>query len=429
MQTVFDTIYTQIREKLTGGNTVLLHPDSRYRSVMVALLASDPNLQVFYHALRQNDLDVATLMHGMMQSLAVQNPLFGRHFSMLPREKAEKPDRYHQEVYPAFMRDVCELSDKPFILILDEYDYSEWADDVQRLIAHLIANLPAHCNLVINGRTMPRLPLQSLIARGNIYVMQDEQLIIHHFYGAPRPINPAAPHVMEVFALGPGFVVHNGQAIDTWEGHLPRLLFFFALDRPTVTRSEICQAFWPELDDEQAVNVFHVTKRRLHKALDMDVLVHNEGYYAINPQIEVDYDLTRYVQHLMNARYDGADTVAAWQGAVSLYRGPFLQGHQDRWVLERRADYRISYLATLMKLAEHWQRQERNDRAISMYQRALDEDPARQDIHRGLMRLYHRLGRRSEAVTHYHKLLTLYKKLGLALEPATETLFRTELND
>ena len=52
-----------------------------------------------------------------------------------------------------------------------------------------------------------------------------------------------------------------------------------------VTRADICQAFWPELPLDQAVNVFHVTKRRLHKALGFDVLVHEGGHYRVNPAL------------------------------------------------------------------------------------------------------------------------------------------------
>src|SRR4029077_14782627 len=86
----------------------------------------------------------------------------------------------------------------------------------------------------------------------------------HDFYNNQTESNAR----VEIFGLGPGTVMLDSEPIDSWEGHLPRLLFFFALDRPVVTRSEICQAFWPELNTDQAVNVFHVTKRRLHKALD-----------------------------------------------------------------------------------------------------------------------------------------------------------------
>src|SRR5690606_23027108 len=132
-------------------------------------------------------------------------------------------------------------------------------------------------------------------------------------------------------------------------------LFFFALDRPVITRSEICRAFWPELDTDQAVNVFHVTKRRLHKALEMDVLVHDDGYYRINPALHVDYDVMHFVGKLMDGRdtrLSDSERLAAWQAASDLYRGPFLHGHTDPWITQRREDFRAGYLEALDALAK-----------------------------------------------------------------------------
>lgn len=179
------------------------------------------------------------------------------------------------------------MSQEPFYLILDEYDRSDSADDIQRFVEKLVANPSHNCRIIINSRTLPRLPWVSLIAQKRAVLLEDNLLIKHDFYR----VETGGKYKLEVFALGPGHVLMNGTAIESWEGHLPRLLFFFALDRPIITRSEICQAFWPELHMDQAVNVFHVTKRRLHKALDMDVLVHDGGYYRVNPDMAIHYDV------------------------------------------------------------------------------------------------------------------------------------------
>src|SRR5690606_10243289 len=193
---------------------------------------------------------------------------------------------------------------------------------------------------------------------------------------------------LKVFALGPSFVLLNGKMIDTWEGHLPRLLFFFALDRPVITRSEICQAFWPELDTDQAVNVFHVTKRRLHKALGFDVLVHDGGYYRGNPTVAIHDGVMGCVGALVEGRSrEGDEAVAAWQRAVNLYRGPFLQGHSDEWIVSRRTDFRAGYLEALTEMARARQDEGRAEHALGLYLRAIGEDPRREDLHRAVMQL------------------------------------------
>ncbi|MEO0565965.1 MAG: bacterial transcriptional activator domain-containing protein, partial [Chloroflexota bacterium] len=186
-----------------------------------------------------------------------------------------------------------------------------------------------------------------------------------------------------------------------------RLLFFFVLDKPIVTRSEICNAFWPDLDSDQAVNVFHVTKRRLHKAMDTDVLVHDDGYYRVNPEMGIHYDVMSFVTTLMEGRDESLDTksrMKAWSRVMEMYHGPFLQGHSDPWIVERREEYQAGYLEAVVNLATERLKQGRREHALSLFQRALTENNTRQDIHREVMKLYASMGRRSEAAAHYQEL-------------------------
>jgi len=405
--------YATFQEQAPNARVILLHPRSRYRSVLVAKLINDPNLNVYYYAMGPDDINVQSFITGITHDLANQHPTFGRHINVLPPDAIEDLD----VLLDAFARDLAEVSDAPYLLVLDEYDRSDSADDVQMFVQRLIERLPANCQLVINSRTLPRLPWVSLIAQKEAVLIEDDHLITHDFYD----IVTEGKLKLEVYALGPGYVLMNGQPIDTWEGHLPRLLFFFALDRPIITRSEICQAFWPTLDTDQAVNVFHVTKRRLHKALDMDVLVHDGGYYRVNPDLAIRYDVMDFVGALMAGRdEDNPDRLAAWHQAIELYRGPFLQGHNDeQWIVERRRDYQAGYLEALSEMALVRLAEDRPEHALGLFQRALAEDFTRENIHREVMKLYTRMGRRSEAAAHYQRLIEELKKAGR--EPAPET--------
>ncbi len=377
---------------------VLLHPDSRYRSVLIARLINSPDHKTYYYALGPDDISVPSFLTGIAHEVANQNPMFGRHINLLESEDFDNLDT----LLDAFIRELADLSPDPYVLILDEYDRSDFADDIQWFVERLTARMPENCRVVINSRTLPRLPWVAMIAQGRALILNDDQLIRENFY----PIQGRGSQLLEVYGLGPGFVLLNDKPIDTWEGHLPRLLFFFALDRAVITRSEICQAFWPDLDIDQAVNVFHVTKRRLHKALDMDVLVHEDGYYRINPDLDIDYDVMHFATRLIEGREaDNPDQVAAWQNAIDLYRGPFLQGHSDRWILDRRSDFQAGYLEALNQMAQFRLSENRPEHALGLYQRAVSENVTREDIHREIMRLYTSLGRRSEAAAHYQKML------------------------
>lgn len=412
---VIDRAYEMLLAHSSDARIVLLHPRSRYRSVLVAHLANAPGLNVFYYALGPDDVNLHSFLNGITHDLAAQHPTFGRHLNMLA------PDENNfDKLLTTFAQDIAEISDKPFMVILDEYDRADEADDIQNFIEKLVTYLPENCCLLINSRTLPRLSWISMTAKRRAVLLEDDLLLTRDFYNNQG----TGSQMLEVFSLGPGFVLLNDQMIDTWEGHLPRLLFFFALERPVITRSEICEAFWPELDIDQAVNVFHVTKRRLHKALNMDVLVHDDGYYRINPDLDVYYDSMAFVTQLIEGRNrKGTDWISAYQQAVELYRGPFLQGHTDPWISLRRADYRAGFLEALTEIADFRLKQERPELALGLFQRAVAEDNSRQDLHRQIMQLFARLGRRSEAAAHYQRLCDDAAKEGWKLAPETQTVY------
>jgi DNA-binding SARP family transcriptional activator len=418
LSTLIDQSLQAFQEQAGQARLILLHPRSRYRSALVAQLMNLPGLKVFYHALGPDDLNLESFVSNITHDLANQHPTFGRHLNLLPSSAY----RDLNVLLETFALDLSELSDEDFLLILDEYDRADSADDIQLFIAQLIGKLPSNCRLVLNGRTLPRLPFVSLIAQKYAILLEDERLIKSNFY----EMEDRGKTKLDVFALGQGHVLMNGAEINTWEGHLPRLLFFFALDRPIVTRSEICKAFWPELEMEQAVNVFHVTKRRLHKALDVDVLVHEDTHYCINPDFAVRYDVMELATALLEARNETASKkrLAALQRAIDLYRGPFLQGHTDRWILDRRNEFRAGYFEALTEMAHIRLAEERYEHALGLFQRALAEDFTRENIHRDIMQLYAKLGRRSEAAAHYQRLVEEQKKSGRSLEPETEAVHR-----
>lgn len=404
--------YEVFKERTPGSRVVLLHPRSRYRSMLVAQLMNDPDTQVFYYAMGPDDVNVRSFLSGITHDLANQQPTFGRYLNQIHFETQDDDEL----LLDAFVADVRDLSDEPFLLILDEYDRTDSADDLQAFVEQVILRLPAKCQLVINSRTLPRLPWVSLIAQKKAIILEDDILVSSNFYD----MRDDGQHHLEVYALGPGYVLLNGQPVDTWEGHLPRLLFFFALDRPVVTRSEICQAFWPDLDNDQAVNVFHVTKRRLHKALDFDVLVHEAGYYRVNPDVSIYYDIMAFVGALVKGRSpETEDKAAVWQEAIDLFRGPFLQGHSDSWIVERRRDYQTGYLEALSEMAQIRLEEGRQEQALGLLQKAVAENDRYEPIHRQIMQLYADLGRRSEAAGHYQKLVEKLKSDGQ--DPETET--------
>ena len=392
--------YQSFLQYSENAKIILLHPSGRYRSVLLAHIIRDPNITTFYYALGMDDINLRNFLTSITHDLSNQHATFGRHLNLLPKSVHENPYAHLDVILRTFIKELVELSEDTYYFIFDEYDRSDSADDIQRFIERLSDALPLHCKLILNSRTLPRMPWVAMISKRQAVILRDEHLMQENFYDN-RNLDGAS---LEVNALGPGFVLLDDYIVDNWEGHLPRLLLFFTLDRPVVTRNEICEAFWPELDDDQAVNVFHVTKRRLHKALELDTLMHDGTYYRMNPEIPFYFDMFDFVDTLMVGRHGNPDDpFEVWQRAAKLYRGPFLQGHDEQWILERRESFSAGYIEALANIAQIWHERGNKELALRTLRQAADTDFSRGDIHISLLQVYAELGRRAEAVAHYRK--------------------------
>jgi len=412
--------YQSFLQYSENAKIILLHPSGRFRSVLLARLTADPEIDTFYYALGLDDINLRNFLMSITHDLSNQHPTFGRHLNLLPRAVHDDPYAHFDVIVDTFIRELVELSDDTFFFIFDEYDRSDGADDIQRFIERLSHYLPSRCKILLNSRTLPRMPWVAMIAKNHAVVLRDEHLLREDFY-ENRNRDGAS---LEVYSLGPGYVLLDDFIVDDWEGHLPRLLLFFTLDRPVVTRNEICEAFWPDLDDDQAVNVFHVTKRRLHKALDLDTLMHDGTYYRMNPEIPFYFDMFEFVETLMVGRHGEPDNpFDVWQRVAKLYRGPFLQGHNEQWIQERRVSFTAGYIEALDNIASIWYERGKKELALRTYRQAVDTDYAREDMHGNAMQLYAELGRRAEAVAHYKKLKAWAKSEKVKLSDDIQQLY------
>ena len=393
--------YENLLSFASQSKIILLHPASQLRSLVVARLLSDSARKSYYYALDIDDINLFHFLTGLINGLAKQQASFGRHLNVLPQNVLQNPYRHLDLVLSTFLKELSEFEDGDFILLFDEFDRADPADDVHRFVERLSHLAPERCTILLNGRSLPRLPWLSMIAKRHAVILRDDELIREDFYENSN----AEDAGLKVLSLGPGYVFLDDRLVDNWEGHLPRLLLFFVMDRPEVTRNQICEVFWPNLDIDQAVNVFHVTKRRLHKALGVDILSHDGKYYRINPDIPFYFDAFEFVELLLLCRHgDAPDAFQYWQNVAKLYRGPFLQGHSDGWIDERREAYSIANTEALTQIADNWSERGNDELALLTLSKAINAAYSIEAIHLKLLRLYVKLGRRAEAVAHFRDL-------------------------
>ncbi|XWX05197.1 hypothetical protein VZO05_06475 [Aggregatilineales bacterium SYSU G02658] len=255
-------------------------------------------------------------------------------------------------------------------LVLDESDRVQMAE----LAAACGALLEANPNLRVTlaGRSLPVQVLQHPTLRPLVeFVPVDDASELYDYtrYDSERPL-------LEVKSFGVGRVYLNGQHIDNWDGVLPRLLFFYFIDKGMVTRDEIFRTFWPSMSVKEATNVFHVTKRKVNEVLGLDLTVYQSGYYRLTDRVTLLYDVMQFNRTLQNTEVsDTFEVEPLLRDTIRLYQGDFLATSDADWVLRRRYEMRQAYGSALYAIGMLYESQGEKALAETFFLRAFRHNP------------------------------------------------------
>jgi DNA-binding SARP family transcriptional activator len=309
-------------------------------------------------------------------------------------------------------------------LILDECDRIE-LDALDTLMENAVETMFGRegTRIVVISRIVPRFVWKQVDYRARMALIPvDEELLLCDYIR-----DDEAPALLEVHAFGRGRVLLNGVEITQWDGHLPRSLFFYVVDRGMTTRNDIFEVFWPDLPVREATNVFHVTKRKISEVLGVDLTAYWSGFYRISPDIELNYDamqFSRLVQDSSIAPDDEAQRLLS--RAISLYRGEFLTSLSLPWVEKRRSALVQTYGEALVSLARISQDSGEIQRALGFYLRSTMTNPQREDLVQQIMVLYDKLEMHQDALVVYERLVQeLSSSLNVAPAPQVRDLAET----
>jgi len=424
---LLDHILEKFQEYASTTRAVILSPTSKYANPLIARLLNHNQYTALYYSPSPDDTDFPTFIDNMIRAFIDQHDFFGRYTSLAHLEWHRGMPAFRVAALDGIIHDLNLLTDRKILLIIDDFDHVAHADDIQRFLEDLALRLPENCLLVVNGRAKLRFPWISLITQTHAIIFDDGHLIPL----PPQSKSQDAFAELEICAIGPGFIYMNGEYIDKWEGHLPRLLLFFAVDCGIITRDDFHRAFWRDLDDVQATNVFHVTKRRLHRAFDMELLEHSGGNYSIRQGISIHYDVFEWTQALVAARdITNPDPTKDYEKVLSLYRGPFLKGHDDMWIVARRHDILNGYIEAVLFLAASQVKKYLTDKikyssalekGYRLYLSALEESPNHPELVLAAAELLTKpeVSRRIEA---HYLLQNYFSAKKSAKEPADERI-------
>src|SRR5258706_68080 len=154
LDSVLEGIFGALENYAEHARVILLHPKSRFRTALVSRLLSDGPAHVYYYAMAPDDVDVRTFVAGFTHDVAEQVPTFGAAINAVQLDNLADM----VPLLEAFEEDLNQLSDAPYILLLDEFDRAQIGDDLEIFFEALIDYLPPQCQLMISSRDLPRFP-------------------------------------------------------------------------------------------------------------------------------------------------------------------------------------------------------------------------------------------------------------------------------
>ena len=196
-------------------------------------------------------------------------------------------------------------------------------------------------------------------------------------------------------------------------------------------RDKLATLLWGDMQDAQARGNLRHALSRIRKALPAGArsgLILDGPTVALDPSV-VDVD----VAHFERLVADGG--LSALEQVTTLYRGDLLAGLAlaerpfEEWLTSERERLHELAIQALARLITHQQRAGAAEPAIQTGLRLLALDPLQEPVHRALMRLYARLGRREAALRQYHVCVdTLKRELSAAPEAETNQLHQEILH-
>jgi DNA-binding SARP family transcriptional activator len=400
-----------IASAIDKRRVVLFSPRMRNRNALLAAFTNDTNALVY-----MLDFDNTTLpvfLQGLVDGLRT----FQADFGTQTIAALGKGGTGVAEFAEALAADLGKVKPKVSALILDGLDVLVPTQDVISFFEHLVGALPREMQLVINSRILSYAPWNTMVEAGTAVVLGDETTLDGGIY------NPAATREahIEVYGFGNGKVFVNGLPVETWDGPLPRHLFYYFIDHPLVTRDEIFETFWPGLNTKEATNVFHVTKRKISERLGYELTTYSGGFYRPSGQMTIHYDAASFEESCRQGEIrSDRSAIEQWYSAIKLYRTEYLHKFDMPWIRERREYLKLKYVEALVGVARLYKSLGELDKAIHFYLRALREVPQREDIHRDLMTIYAGQHEREKALAQYAALEDILQKT-LHIKPSKAT--------
>jgi len=195
-------------------------------------------------------------------------------------------------------------------------------------------------------------------------------------------------------------------------------------------REVLVELLWPECDYRTGLSRLSTAVWALRRELESPdepgtLVVTNRHSVGLNPAA-VETDVAAFEAAVRAGRASqGDERLPKLTQAIELYRGEFLPGYYEDWVIAEQRRLAELYHEALSGVLSALEREGRLDEATEHACRGLERDPLREEIHRALMRFHLAAGHPEQALRQYVALRDLLKReLGAPPSPETRTVAR-----
>ena len=196
-------------------------------------------------------------------------------------------------------------------------------------------------------------------------------------------------------------------------------------------REQAMDLLWPEQGRRAAANnlrgALHAARKVIDPAMGPRYLVSEDESIVLRPGGDLWVDVDAFEEAARTARRSREPT--AYEAALDLYSGELLPADRyEEWAEEHRRRLRETHLSLLLGLARLHEERADYGSAADALKRVATEEPAREEVHANLMRVYALMGNKGEALAQYGRLEEFFlRELGTE-PPAYSRALREEIS-
>lgn len=415
---------SSLRECTREHTVVLIPPWPQYRSLFISHFLANASEGLLYSRMPDEETTLTKWLAKLMMEIRTIMPEFGESLSAL----MSAGDYDAAELGAAFGADLNRIATEPLLLFIDEFDPRSWAEQSRQFLNGLISVAGDHVKLILSSRMQSYSPIEDIVTSGvgailGIEWERDTLHFVLESYQRPQ---------IEVYAFGNGRTFVNGSEITQWEGMLPRMLFYYLIDHPLITRDQIFADFWPRINTKDATDIFHVTKHKVTEVLSrpiggrpLDLTQYTQGFYILGDAYVRHYDVADFEAAVDRAEKTANQAIREMEirAALALYRGPFLEGATAPWVIERREQLTRRHAEAQIVMGRIFASRKQPAEAAALFEEALKVLPLREDVQRSLIHCYIELGQLNNARRNLANLEDkVYRRMGVKPTPETQEL-------